>query len=86
MSEPDVFQITGLYLGGKMAQADLRLWLISHLEWIDGEAPSDQRELALTAQQLDFLVQDGEMTEAAFRDALRREYRSAGKRRASPVP
>lgn len=86
MSEPDVFEIVGRYLRGKISQRDLRFWLAGHLEWIDREAASDQRDLALMAQQLDFLVQDGEMTEAGGRDELRREYRSAGKQRASLIP
>lgn len=85
MSEPDVFEIVGRYLRGKISQRDLRFWLAGHLEWTVREADSTQRDLALMAQQLDFLVQDGEMTEAAARGELRREYRSAGKQRPSAV-
>jgi hypothetical protein len=62
------------------------LWLTGHLEWSLRRANHDQGELALAAQQLDFLVQDKEMTEAAFHDALRAEYERASKPGPSRVP
>jgi len=75
----------GRYLRAEIPELDLRRWLTSYIEWLVRAAPEDQRELGLMAQEMDFVLQDGETTEETFRDDLRRELRRAAKRRPSPV-
>lgn len=85
MPEPDVFEVVDRYLRGEITEIDLRHWLTGCLEWIDRWAPEHQRALGLTAQEFDFLLQDGEWTEDMFRAELGHEYRKAKKLGPSPV-
>lgn len=85
MPEPDVFQVVDRYLRGEIPEIDLRQWLNSYTEWLVQAAPEDQRQLGLMAQQMGWVLQDGEITEQTYRRDLRSEYRKARKLRPSRV-
>lgn len=85
MPEPNVYEVVGRYLSSEIPEIDLRRWLVAYFEWLETAAPADQREFGATAMHFDFIFQDGEWTEDAFRQELELEYRKALEQRRSPV-
>lgn len=70
-----VFDIVAGYLEGDLSLNQLKGWLLSHLGPMVEEEASHAARLAIHAQHLAMLVDDGEMDEEELRRTLAEEMR-----------
>ena len=69
------------YLNEEIALSELKVWLLSRLGIIVDKAETSAGKLAIQAQHLAMLVDDGEISELDLRAALREEISPRERRR-----